>query len=440
MPLEDPAHWLGRRPNAGVHAVEPSLPRRSFDRSTRDLGELVVALDPDIPSSRSIEDELTDHPLTFPVGRAVRGFLLASTAGVLGMAIMYRAAFVVVPAERVDPLAEYFATYIKLLKGGLAMAVVSVAVSFWRLRLDGTGISRRWLFWRDIWPWKAFRLGRVVEVEDVPITFVLPEKPPWLRRLSIGFLDDEAGAVVLRTIRTVLPPQEVPDPPEELALRLPLRQEMVVSRSGLSFADRHGSTRYAWDEVRRLCIRRLTHDRPDFRELELALPDRTIRLTVGLQNGQASRPWSAPRGSPTPSSAQVAGALQRYMPRDRVQVTALEEPPRTIAEWQDRRSILDARGREVTLIGGMTLCLCLLPACLVPMAIVYRGDWILAAAGAVLVFVFLGPLYAVAYVLRKRRQHRDVAELNAHVPEGWQREGLAANADPSRDGSQSLAS
>jgi hypothetical protein len=399
-----------------------------------------VALIPDIPSSRSIEDELTDHPLTFPVGRAVRGILLASTAGVLAMAIMCRAAFVVIPAERVDVLAEHLALYIKLLKCGLAMAVVSVAVSLWRLRLDGTGISRRWLFWRDVWPWKAFRLGRVVEVEDVPIKFVLPEKPPWLRRMSIGFLDDEAGAVVLRTIWTVLPPPVVSDPPEELELRLPLRQEMIVSRSGLYFADRRESTRYSWDEVQRLRIRRLTHDRPDFSELELTLPDRTINLTVGLQNGQASRTWSAPRGSPTRSSAEVAGALLRYVPRDRVQVTALEEPPRTIAEWQDRRSILDARGREVTFIGGMTLVFCLLPACLVPIAIVQRGDWMLPAAGAVLLFVVMGPLYAFAYVLRKRRQHRDIAELDAYVPEEWRRAGLAANADPSRDGSRSLAS
>jgi hypothetical protein len=46
----------------------------------------------------------------------------------------------------------------------------------------------------------------------------------------------------------------------------------------------------------------------------------------------------------------IAAMLQQYLPRGRVVVTSLAEPPLSMPEWEDRLEILERRGMEVTVL------------------------------------------------------------------------------------------
>jgi hypothetical protein len=110
----------------------------------------------------------------------------------------------------------------------------------------------------------------------------------------------------------------------------------------------------------------------------------------------------------------VAGILGRYVPGDRVQVTALCEPPRTIVEWHDRRSILELRGNELRsvrwIIAGMS-------ALFVPVILFeFYRDWRSGLTLTVLCTVMCGLFWAVMQYIE--RDHRaNVADLNARIPE-----------------------
>jgi hypothetical protein len=265
-----------------------------------------------------------------------------------------------------------------LVLGAVTIGVIALGVATvlrWRLRVDDRGIWRRRLLGWDLWPWEAFEEGRVIEGEDESTSFICREKPFWARKLSLGLLEEEVQEDLLHIIQSFfVRPPSVPLP-ADLHIRFAFRKDALIAREGLLVRNRGEETRYAWREVQVLRIRRRYRARNDFSSLEIVLPDQTITLRVSHPNGQTARSWSGVRGSPSPTPAIVAGVLERYVPGDRIQVTALREPPKSLIEWQDRRSLLERQGRDLRILrsiifGGGGLSFALLTA-----SEFYRDRW-----------------------------------------------------------------
>jgi hypothetical protein len=250
-----------------------------------------------------------------------------------------------------DLLPNYQARIPALLLGCcLVPALGSFAVLRWRLKVDGSGISRRRLLRWDLWPWDAFQQGRVREAEDESDCYILHEKPFWARKLTLGLFDDGDREEVAGKIRGTWVRQARPPLPPELRLRYGLRRVAILAAGSLVVRNGGVAQRFRWNEVQSLRIRRREHDRRDFHSLELALPGQTITLRISHQHGHAIRSWSGADGSPTPTAQELAGLLERCVPPNRIQVTALSGPARTIAEWQDLRSLLERDGRNLTFL------------------------------------------------------------------------------------------
>jgi hypothetical protein len=165
--------------------------------------------------------------------------------------------------------------------------------------------------------------------------------------------------------------------------------------------------------------------------LELVLPDEKVTFRIGHQHGQSIRSWSAPRGTPRVSPEVVSDTLLRYVPEDRVQVTALTGPPRTIAEWQDRLALEERQGRELVLLrrilggGGVIL--------LIVIGFDSRGNWIRTLGLLGLCSVMWGVFWAVlCYFGRDHR--RAVAVLKAQFPRDASDSEPSCRSDPPQEG------
>jgi hypothetical protein len=217
-----------------------------------------------------------------------------------------------------------------------------VGVLRWRVHVDGRGIARRRLFGWRLYPWEAFEAGQVSEGE-YSFTYLFPSGRPWDRKLSIAMLADDDRSRLAEIIRGLWVRPPAPELPPELAIRLARSREWQFRPDGITVVRRREESRYGWEDVRRLRIRRAERGRRDFAELELVLPDRTLTLHAR----QDFAAWSGVKGSPKPAPAIVVGLLREYVPADRILETALHEPPATMAEWEDRLEILERRGRDL---------------------------------------------------------------------------------------------
>ena len=268
-----------------------------------------------------------------------------------------------------------------------ALLVLGVAsVLRWRLRVDERGISRRRFVAWHLYSWDEFASGRVREgvYRD---TYQFPDRPPWHRALSLGPLRDADRSAIKAIIERVWVRPPAPDPPANLAFRFSFRKIAYIEPVCLTIVHRGEEQRYAWGEVRALKIRRSERERRDFSSLELVLPDRTITLRVAIDHGRAIPSWSGLRGQPRPDPATVAAALQEYVPRARIVVTSLSEPPANWAEWDDRRAVFRGKTKELNDVrrimwafGAVSLVVCLCDnsrgwASVVPMLIFCVVTW-----------------------------------------------------------------
>jgi hypothetical protein len=62
----------------------------------------------------------------------------------------------------------------------------ALAILRWKVRIDDRGISRRWLYRWDHWPWDHIASGRIEKRH--PHTLYDPSRPWWRRRLSLEIL------------------------------------------------------------------------------------------------------------------------------------------------------------------------------------------------------------------------------------------------------------
>jgi hypothetical protein len=293
-----------------------------------------------------------------------------------------------------------------------ALAVGAVCILRWRLRVDGRGIARRRLVARHLYPWEEFASGRVREGIDSS-TYEFPERYPWDRKLSIALVAEDDRSAIKEIIRRVLVRPPEPEVPLELCFRFSVRKTARFGQEGLAIGPRGKEVFYHWAEVRAVRIRRFERDRRDFSSLELEFRDQTVSLRVINQHGRANRSWFGFRGEPAPEPATIMAVLQQYVPRDRILVTSLSEPPLSMSEWEDRLKILEQKGKElITLkrifwsIGAILLIICLWDS---------SQGWINVAVFLVLCAVQFGLLWAVLrYIEADFRA--TVEELESQMP------------------------
>jgi hypothetical protein len=291
-------------------------------------------------------------------------------------------------------------------------ALVAIAALRWRLRLDSSGIARRRFIGWGLWPWEAFQQGKVLDAEGTSSTYIHPEKPFWARKLTLDLLEDSDRARVEASVEAVRvqPALELPD---DIALRYGFRKEILIAPGGLLLRNGGDETRYRWNEVQAIRIRRADHRRRDFESLEIELPDRVVTFSVRLNQGQTIRSWSATRGGKTCSAEVIAAILERFVRRDRVQIDSLDKAPLTMDQWHARRGHLekqkrDMRGmRRILWIGAVLMLL-------VSLSQYRRGAFAVlgmaSSSGAAIGLFFL----VFRYI--ERDQQEELAELEAQMP------------------------
>jgi hypothetical protein len=293
------------------------------------------------------------------------------------------------------------------------LSLVPIAVLSWRLRVDASGIWRRRLWIWGKWPWEAFEQGMVLDSEAESKSYVFPQRPFWDRKLDLGLLEDpdceriESIIVGIR-LRPSL------DLPSELALRYGFRKETLLTIGGLILRDHGDETHYAWKDICNMRIRRYDRGRRDFESLEVVLPDRVVSFSVRRHDGQLIRSWSGAGGHATPTAEILLGVLERWVPKDRILVTSLSDPPLTESEWQDRQSVLAKRARELRIlrwiVGAGTVGLLLL-------SLWKFRDGMLSGVAMLAVSAFVAG-FMVALLWFCERDHRQaIAELAASMPE-----------------------
>jgi hypothetical protein len=255
-----------------------------------------------------------------------------------------------------------------------------------RLRVDSAGISRRILWWWDLWPWEAFSAGQIRH--GITLQSYVDSSRPWYRRrLHLGYLQKEDAQRLDALIRRVwtLPP--APIVPDTLKFRFNWRdrRELQLTPEGISVFRKGGRNEYGWDQVQTVEIWRLESDRRDFCELRLELPDRKLKLRVWLHQGQECLNW-------TGASAEVISAVfSRHVVPPRLRDFSLHGEPRSLDELDARQAREDAHSKEqlrgtiwcIRLTWGMTAAMLLLfpwPRSLGMVAIfgltAWMGHWI----------------------------------------------------------------
>jgi hypothetical protein len=308
-------------------------------------------------------------------------------------------------------------TWTEVAVGDLTMLVAPLlgfAALSWRyaLRVDDQGIWRRCLFRWDLWPWSAFVTG-AVRAGTSKDNWVYPAKPWHSRYLLLEFLAEAHRNALAERIRQVWRPAAL-SLPEEIDVRYGMGNRLALSRWGMRFR-RRGSDQerfYRWYEVVQMRVTRVDHTRRGFRTLELELPRPAVPIRLGDQRGR--RNW---RGA---DAEVILAYLQRYVPADRIQLTALTGPPQTPGEAERRLEDLDRADRDLQKVRRVVVVLLLALCSLMAFSILTSShgnpltwDWYrwLPVGAFVLILALLGILCWGVFADGRRRVRALRSEL-----------------------------
>jgi hypothetical protein len=298
------------------------------------------------------------QPLILPMAPELRRCTLYVVAGVLLLSLVAWSLRDLLPKRDGPDL---------LIWAGMVAAATVLAVSAhrWRVRVDERGVARRRFLSWDLWPWEAFEQGLVREGTSGS-SYEWPGRPSGPSKLILDWLADDNAERVSAIIRGRWARPSPPDAPEALAIRS-LGWEARFAPEGPSITRRGRTSWYGWHEVESLRIRRLERDRSDFNQLELRLHDQALTLRVNRQHSSPSTSWRGPGGTPTPTAEEVVAILRRHVPRDRILVVSLSEPPASREELEDRLELLDKREqgyaslrRVFWVLGALSIALCVI--------------------------------------------------------------------------------
>lgn len=221
----------------------------------------------------------------------------------------------------------------------LAAFVASWWVRHWRVRVDAVGIhTRRFIQWRA-WSWEVFSSGTVV-AGKVRGSFVFPDLPWRLRRLSLEYLESTDKDYLIELCAQVW---EVPPPPElpqELHLQLgPIvtrylrRRTFRANGYGLEL-DRGGRTKaYRWSDVQKLILFRTSHEHIGFTEMRIHLPD-TVEVIV-YDSQREMKLWAGP------DPEVISAYLLQHIPSGKVVNCATSGPARSLNEVEVRTEYMN---------------------------------------------------------------------------------------------------
>ncbi|MFO0809532.1 MAG: hypothetical protein U0746_12975 [Gemmataceae bacterium] len=219
----------------------------------------------------------------------------------------------------------------------LPIVGLSVLVFRQAIRIDAEGVWRRRFVAWDVWPWEAFAAGAIRQGTGRD-SYVYPAKSWWYRYLHLEFLAPADREAVARRIRDVWRPPPL-DLPDEITARFGLFRRLTLSSEGVRLArGRRVEGRYDWADVARVSVQRLDHTRRDCRELTLTMAgrDQPVRLVTLRRD----RNWNGA------DADVVVALLQKYVPADRFELTALYGPPLSVAEVDRREALVDRQREE----------------------------------------------------------------------------------------------
>ena len=236
------------------------------------------------------------------------------------------------------------------------LIAVCVSQYLWpRLRIDSDGVSRRILWWWDLWSWEAFTEGRV-RAGPYLKSYEFPTRPWWRKTLSLSFLNEADAAMIDGLIRRVWRPPSPASAPDTIRVRLkwPDSRVLVIDDRGITVSKKDRESFHRWSEVKEAEIWRIEPDRYDFRKLRLTLPDQEIEFHCIPNHGQESKNWTGVE------CAVLAAQVATHIEPVRVFDLALHGPPRSVEEAERRISRTEDQlkdHRSALWIGRIMWCL-----------------------------------------------------------------------------------
>ncbi|MEX2120939.1 MAG: hypothetical protein WD847_15215 [Pirellulales bacterium] len=234
--------------------------------------------------------------------------------------------------------------------GALLMVVavlISTLVFRWRLRVDDQGIARRRLLRWDVWPWEAFRDGRVCKGHLLdsyawgtrsPLLYYLTHRFINHRELCFGLIAESEQRWLVEICREMYREPPEPEPLNEALLHWWPGRTMKLNGAGIEFTRGKNKTiSYPWSDVAEVRIDRLKHDRRDFQKLSMTLPDRKVRLFVN--DGQTQ--WRGPQPE------AILALVCRHIAPHRVLLVGRHGAPRSLREATVRLEEARRRARDL---------------------------------------------------------------------------------------------
>jgi hypothetical protein len=217
-----------------------------------------------------------------------------------------------------------------------------------RVRIDQAGLSRRILWWWDLWPWEAFAEGRIAPGFG-RLSYEFIERPWWRRKLTLELLETSEAERVDALIKSFWRPPEATYP-DTVSIRMgwPRKGRFVFSEEGAAVRTDGPTEQLPWSSVESVTVWRVERGRNDFRELTLVLPAAEIKLRRWQHEGQPAQNWTGN----TPE--EICAVILRNLDPARVRDFATHGAPASLAEVDARIERVDSKQRAC--VSGMRLC------------------------------------------------------------------------------------
>lgn len=234
----------------------------------------------------------------------------------------------------------------------LVAALVSLLVGLVlriRIRVDSRGISRRLFFGWRLWPWEDFLAGRM-RFGSFRTTLQHVGSANPLDVLELGYLEDADSEEILAVVKRFWTPDSPPTDLEPsvtvitprflgwLPFRDALgRTEITFSPEGIVRRCRGAKRHYAWGDLHRIVVRRISHDHSDFRALSLELPDAKVLLTSSTGEGSAGLNYVGPE------PRELLAYIRAHVPPSGVCDCSITGPILSEEERTERLAFLEKR-------------------------------------------------------------------------------------------------
>jgi hypothetical protein len=283
----------------------------------------------------------------------------------------------------------------------------------WELRVDESGITRRWLFSWHLWSWADFASGRIEK--RYPITFVDPDRRWWCRKLRLAYVAEAELRELIRLINDHYRLPAAPMLPDTLQIKYGFRRTVELDWRDIRLRVRGEPFHFTWQQVQRLHITRIDALRRDFSSLELMLPDREIELKLFTHQGVTTPTWTGA------TADELNDFLLAHVPADRVDIDITGERPSRVVDVEKQLISMRKNARAFRI--AMLTCAFLLAALLVWMAIDVGILRALAMAG--LYSLYIPIIWFVRREVHKRQERWEtwLAELQDNPSRAAQLKG-----------------